>query len=226
MRWLRRRKLREQELDRELQADLELEAEEQQSNGLTPEAAVFAARRAFGNVTLVKEEVRTMWMLAAMDRFGRGLRYAARTLRRDRAYTVVAILTLMLGIGATTAIFSVINGVLLHPLPYSDPDRLYSVQENGPDFGAPTSYPELEDWRAQNHVFTAMAAYRGANFTLTGDNGASLAPGVVVSANLLSVLQKTPLLGNGFESHDEHPGAARPDIAVAKAALASCPWWT
>jgi MacB-like periplasmic core domain len=127
----------------------------------------------------------------------------------------------MLGIGATTAIFSVINGVLLHPLPYSDPDRLYSVQENGPDFGAPTSYPELEDWRAQNHVFTAMAAYRGANFTLTGDNGASLAPGVVVSANLLSVLQKTPLLGNGFESHDEHPGAARPDIAVAKAALAS-----
>jgi len=207
MRWLRRRKLQEQELDRELQADLELEAEEQQSNGMTPDAAVFAARRAFGNVTLVKEEVRTMWMLAAMDRFGRDLRYAARTLRRDRAFTVAAILTLMLGIGATTAIFSVINGVLLHPLPYPEPDRLYSVQENGPDFGAPTSYPELEDWRAQNHVFTAMAAYPGADFTLTAGNGASLVPGVVVSANLLSVLRQAPLLGSGFQPHDDDPGA-------------------
>jgi putative ABC transport system permease protein len=203
----RRRKLQEQELDRELQAHLELEAEERQRDGLPPDAAVLAARRAFGNVTLVKEEVRKMWMFSAMDRFGRDLRYAARTLRRDRAYTVVAILTLMLGIGATTAIFSVINGVLLQPLPYPEPDRLYSVQEKGPDFGSPTSYLEFGDWRAQNHVFTSMAAYHEADFTLTADSGASRVPGAVVSANLLSVLQQAPLLGIGFQAHDDDLGA-------------------
>ncbi len=127
-------------------------------------------------------------------------------LRRDRGFTVVGILTLMLGIGATTAIFSVINGVLLRPLPYREPDRLFSVQEKGPGFGNPASYPDFEDWRAQNHVFTDMASYHSEDFTVTQRSGALHVLGAVASANLLSVLQVDPMLGRGFEPEDDQPG--------------------
>ncbi|HLH01361.1 MAG TPA: ABC transporter permease [Bryobacteraceae bacterium] len=202
----RRRKAREQDLERELRSDLEMEAAEQQENGLSAEEARYAARRAFGNAALVKEEVRAMWRWATVDRFGQDLKYAARTLRRDRGFTAIAILTLMLGIGATTAIFSVIDGVLLRPLPYREPDRLFSVQEKGPGFGNPASYPDFDDWRAQNHVFAEMASYHGEDFTVTTGNGALHVPGVVASANLLSVLQVHPMLGRGFELQDSQPG--------------------
>ena len=204
MRWFRR-KDREGDLERELHSDLELEAAEQQEKGLSAEEARYAARRAFGNTTLVKEEVRAFWKGATLERFGQDLRYAARALRRDRTFTLVAVLTLVFGIGATTAIFSVIYGVLLRPLPYPDPDRLFSVQEKGPGFGNPTSYPDFEDWRTQNHVFAAMASYHGADFTLTGEQGARHVLGAVVSANLLSVLQVAPRLGRGFRPLEDLP---------------------
>ncbi len=191
---------------RELRSDLELEAAEQRENGLSPEEAHHAAQRALGNTTLLKEEVREMWRWAAVDHFGQDLKYAARSLRRDRGFTGVAILTLMLGIGATTAIFSVINGVLLRSLPYREPDRLFSVQEKGPGFGNPTSYPDFDDWRAENHVFSDVASYHSNDFTLTEGNGALHVLGVVASANLLSVLQVSPILGRGFEPEDGQPG--------------------
>ncbi len=112
----------------------------------------------------------------------------------------------MLGIGATTAIFSVVNGVLLRPLPYRESDRLFSVQEKGPGFGNPTSYPDFDDWRAHNHVFTGMARYHGDDFTVTQGNAALHVLGVVASANLLSVLRVNPILGHGFEPQDDQPG--------------------
>jgi predicted permease len=140
------------------------------------------------------------------NRFFQKVKYAIRSLRRDRSFTIFAIITMTLGIGATTAIFSVINGVLLRPLPYREPNSLFSVQENGPGLGNPTSYPDLEDWRGDNHVFSNMASYRGDDFTLTQDDGALHVFGYVVSANLFEVLGVNPILGRGFEPQDDQPG--------------------
>src|SRR6266540_5568137 len=124
-----RRKDREQDLDREIHSDLELEAEEQQENGRSPEEARWAARRAFGNVTLVKEEVRFMWGWTLWETIFQELRYAARTLRKSPGFAATAILTLALGIGASTAVFTVVDSVLLKPLAFRDSGRLVACWE-------------------------------------------------------------------------------------------------
>lgn len=110
MRWWRR-KQREQDFEREIRADLELEAEEQQQNGMPEEEARYAARRAFGNVTLVQEEVRRMWGWTLWDVFVEEARYALRTLRKRPGFAIAAILTLAIGIGAITAVFTVVDPV-------------------------------------------------------------------------------------------------------------------
>jgi hypothetical protein len=128
MQW-RRKKDREEDLDRELRSDLELEAQEQEEKGLSPEEAKYAARSALGNTGLIKEEVRDVWGWGWCDCLKQDVVYALRAFGRAPGFTSVVILTLALGIGATTAVFSVVHAILIDPLPYPNQDRLVMIFE-------------------------------------------------------------------------------------------------
>src|SRR5437870_8483726 len=147
--WLpwRRRRDREAELERELRSHLELEAEEQREAGLSPEEAAYVAQRALGNMVRIKENVRMAWGFQWLETLLQDVRYGLRQLRRNPGFTAVNVLTLALGIGANTAIFSVVNAVLLRPLPYKNPDRLVVILHNGRYPVAPANFI---DWRNQN----------------------------------------------------------------------------
>jgi len=137
------------------------------------------------------------------------LRFAMRVLRKAPGFTAVAILTLALGIGANTAVFSVVNGVLLNPLPYPHPERLAAVAERFPPFPeASISYPNFLDWTRLNHTFEGLAAYRHTNFNLTGSGEAQRLSGVQASASFFSLLGVRPLIGRDFLPQDDQKRAA------------------
>ncbi len=208
MKWWRRKE-KEDDLERELRSDLNLEAEEQQANGLTLEEARYAARRALGNATLVKEEVREMWGWSWIGNFLQDLRFALRGFRKNPAFMLLAIAVLALGTGANTAIFSVFDAVLLRPLPFSDPDRVMLVYEKIPIRGIDRSNlcaANFFDLRQRSKTFIAMAALSGRGFALTGDASAEQLSGALVSASFFSVLGVSPEFGRGFRSQDEDPG--------------------
>jgi hypothetical protein len=126
MKWLQIRK-RNKDLERELRSDLELEEEEQRDRGLPPDEARYAARRAFGNATLIREQTHESWGSAPFERFLQDLRYALRGLRKSPGFTVTATIMLALGIGASVAMFAFVDAALFKPLPYLDPAHLVSV---------------------------------------------------------------------------------------------------
>jgi putative ABC transport system permease protein len=150
-----------------------------------------------------------------MDTFWQDVRFGFRTLLRSPATSAVALLTLALGIGANTAIFSVVNGVLLEPLPYPDPDALVTVVESNPGLGFPrfsVSPPNFGDWRRQNQVFKSMAAVSQGRFNLTGGERPEAVPGAQVTPELFRVLGVQPVLGRGFLPEEGRPGG--PKVAV------------
>ncbi|HUH62218.1 MAG TPA: ABC transporter permease [Terracidiphilus sp.] len=170
---------RDADLERELRSDLELEEEEQRENGASPEEARYAARRAFGNPTLIREQTRAVWSWTMVENLLRDLRIGVRTLFRSPGFSLIAILVMALCIGATTSMFTVVRSVLLRPLPFRDPQRLVMLFEHFRDPGinaqgfnynsvAPGDY---YDWRAQTHGFEDMAAWRYWQFNLTGEHG-------------------------------------------------------
>ena len=202
-----RKKRTEQDLDDELRSYLELTAAENMRCGMSPEVALKKARRDLGGMEQVKENVRDVRIGISLDIFMQDVRYAIRGLRKNPAFAAVAILTLALGIGANTTIFSVVNGVLLKPLPYPQPDRLVMLWENHPTFGrfltvAPANF---YDWREQNRSFDQMAALDPyPDFILTGAGQPRRLAGAAVTAGFFPLLGVHMALGRSFQATEDH----------------------
>ena len=202
------------ELADEMHFHLALDAEQDERNGLSASAAREAARRRFGNVTYLREETRRQTSLSLLDDVGQDLRYAVRAFRRAPGFAVAAALTLALGIGATTTVFSVVDGVLLHGLPYRDADRivnLWETSDNG-GFRLP-SYPTFKDWRAESQTwgdaFESLAFVKGAEAIYVGENGPERILASSVSPGFFHLLGTAPLLGRTFLPDEERAGANR-----------------
>jgi len=197
----------EDELQTELQFHLEREIEENIVRGMTPEEARCAALRSFGGMERVKEESRDVRGVRFVEDLWQDLRYGARGLLKKPGFTVTAVLTLALGIGANTAIFSVVNALLLRPLPYANPERLVWIGENShnvpADFVLGAHYLE---WIAQSKTLDQIAAFAPNEVTLTAAGESEKLKCIMVSANFLSTLGVQPELGRNFISADDQPG--------------------
>ncbi len=205
-------KQREEEMDRELHDHLELEAGEHEESGLPPDQALYAARRAFGNTTLVAEEIRETRAFAWFATSAQDIRYGTRMLRKNPGFTAVAVCTLALGIGANTAIFSVVNAVLLNRLPYADASHLVVLWEQRPELGwyrNVVSAANFVDWRKQNHVFARMAAISEARFDLSGTGQPLEVHGERVSADFFPLLGVRAALGRTFTPEEDQAGGRR-----------------
>jgi predicted permease len=190
---------RESELDDELRAHLEALAEENIRRGMTPEQARHAARREFGGVEQSKEMYRERRGLPFLETFLRDIRFGTRMLGKNPGFAIVAILTLALGIGANTAIFSVVKAVLMRPLPFKDPSRLVRVNESVVNGGrSPVAYPNYLDWRAQNRVFEEMAAYGDCELIISGKDMSDRVDCEQVSDTYFPLLGISAILGRTF----------------------------
>lgn len=206
------RRRAEGELEEEIRAHLDLETEQNIEAGMSPEEARHAALRAFGNLTLSKEDSRAMWGFRSLEVLWQDVRFGVRMLVKSPTFTIVAVIALALGIGANTAIFSVVNTVLLRPLPYNEPERLMMVWEDNSRHGYPRDTPAVAnyiDWRDQNQVFESMAAIASASFNLTGTGEPERIDGRRATANLFPLLGVEPHLGRWFSPEEDQPGANR-----------------
>src|SRR5262249_41595548 len=162
---LLRRSRVERELDEELRYHIEEQTEQNVRLGMNPEEALYAARKAFGGVEQAKEKSRDARGLRWLEELWQDLRFGARMMLKNPGFTLIAVITLALGIGANTAIFSVVNAVLLRPLPYAEPERLVFIggadarNPEGPKINDSCSYPDFFDWRERNQSFDSIAAY-------------------------------------------------------------------
>ena len=180
--------------------------DEKVAAGLRPEKARRAALLEFGSIDSVTEEARSVRAGALLEQWRQDARYALRLIRRDASFSLVAILTLALGIGANTAIFSVINTVLLTPLAYSDPDRLVLVWERNTAIGKerdPVAPRNYQDWRAQNSVFTGLGAYRFREFALGSMPDPEQLTALSLSRSVFQVLRANAEIGRVFTEEEE-----------------------
>jgi putative ABC transport system permease protein len=211
--WKRRN--RASDVDRELAAHLELETDEFHESGLPLDEARSAARRAFGSTALVGEDVRAVWSVAWIDALGRDLRYAARSFRKNAGFTAVAVLTLALGIGANTAIFTALDALMLRPLPFPEPDRLvrlYATKNGVPisGFGAGGPSPlDVRDYAHASESFASLVAYDAWRKNVSyGD--AAVAPEQMrvglVPAAYFQMLGIQPIAGRFFSEDENAPG--------------------
>ena len=211
----------EQELDDEVRSHLEMLEQEYLRRGMSPQEARYAALRSFGGVDQTKERYREQRGLPFVDAFFQDLRYGWRGLLRNPGFAAVAILTLALGIGANTAIFSVVHAVLLRPLPYRNPSRLVYISEFWPHETPVRTVPnpDFANWSEHGQLFDGLAAYGGgAEVNLTGMGEPERLSGARVTADFFTLLGVEPFLGRSFLREEDRPGGR-------KAVLLSCELW-
>jgi predicted permease len=202
----------QRELREEMDDHVRMKQKDLTDGGMASDEARNAVRREFGNALLLRERSRDAWGFRWLQTLLQDIRYGGRQLRRNRGFTIIAVLTLALGIGATTAIFSVVNAVLLRPLPYPNSNRLVQVWSTNPHtnrWGDWVSYPDFVDWRSENRVFRGMAVYRTWLTNLSGGDHPEALVTVLASANLFSVLGVRPMLGRAFLPVEDEPGRNR-----------------
>ena len=201
---------RDHELDEELKSHLHMQIDENLRSGMSRQEAERAAYIRLGAVESAKETYREQRGIPILENLWQDLRFGARTLLRSPGPALVAILTLGLGIGANTAIFSAVHAVLLKPLPYENGDRIVTLRQQAPRAGfldVAFSVPELTDYRAQNHTLDAIVEYHNMAFILLGRKEPERVLTGVVSWNFFDVFGLKPLLGRPFRAEDEQPGA-------------------
>ncbi len=194
MRW-RRKRDRETDLERELRSHLEQEAEEWRQAGLSSTDARYAAQRALGNTAFIKEEVRLAWGRRKLEQLAQDIRYALRGMYRSPGFTTTALLSLALGIGANTAIFTVVNAVLLKPLPFPEPGRIVQLWETKPAKGTTRNVINpfnFLDWQERTRSFEAMAAVQPTTTNLTGGGDPQAVEGMEVGQPYFSILAWRP----------------------------------
>jgi putative ABC transport system permease protein len=201
---------REREIDEELQSHLAMHVEDNVRAGMSPEAARRHALLTLGGIDQVKEHYRDRAGIPFVDHLLQDARVGARMLRRNPTFAAVAILTLGLGIGANTAIFSLVNAVLLRPLPYPAADRLvliWATNTRNGDTQDVASYPDVEEWRAQSRSFDGMAAFTSRGAMLAGDGRAELVPALQTMPGFFETLGIQPAMGRTFRAEEEEPGS-------------------
>jgi predicted permease len=210
LRMLIRRREFDADLEEEMRLHLELRQQAEVESGLAADEARAAARRRFGNATYLKEESHIAWGWESLEKLGRDARYAVRTLRKSPGFTAVAVLTLALGIGANSAIFSVINGILFKPLPYQQPDELIDLNHTAPGVNFPDADPApflYFTYREQGRSFQGLGLYRWDFRSVTGLTEPVEAQCLNVTAEVLPLLGVQPALGRWFSEKDDAPGS-------------------
>ncbi len=212
MNWIRQLLARRQlnkDLSEEIQQHIEEKVDELMTGGLSREDAIARARREFGNLTLMTEQGRDVWRWPSVEDFLSDVRFAVRQLCKSPAFAVASILTLALGIGTNTAVFSVVNAVILRPLAYPESEQLISVKSldlRGVPQPSDLSYPTFFDFRRENKVFEHMVSYRDEEFSLTGIGEPLHLRGEIVSWDLFPMLGVPPSIGRGFLPAEEESG--------------------
>ena len=187
----------------ELREHIERETQENIERGMTPEEARAAALRKFGNVTRVMEETRAVWISVWLEQLLQDIRYGVRGLRRNRGFAAVVVLTLALAIGMNTAVFSLVNAILVRPLPYPDPDRLVWLGNYNRFFKAEmVDSPDYVDWKDQTASFAGMVAYGMRGYTLATAEGAGYHMLADVTADFWEMSGARPALGRFFGPED------------------------
>jgi putative ABC transport system permease protein len=214
--WLIRRRQREAELRDELEFHLAEETEERKAAGLVEREARFAARRDLGSRALVAEDTSAAWGWPVLEQFAQDLRYGVRALFRNPGFSIAAVTTLALGIGLTTAIFTIVYGMLLRPLALNDPDSLmmlHTIRSDGPieDALSPPNFMSLREGVRNREIgaFSSLAGFMDTQLTLTGAGEARRVEAAQVAAELFDVLRVQPILGRTFDSLENEPGNDR-----------------
>lgn len=196
-----------EDLDQDIREHIERETQDNIGRGMPAEEARYAAVRKFGNITRVKEETREVWTFPRLEELLQDVRYGLRALRRNPGFTAVAVLTLALGVGANTALFSVVKAVLLNSLPYFQPDRLVTLARGDSQTLHPTnvSYGEVEDFKGRTRSLEHIALFRGWTPSSSDGGAPEMVFGLRVTRNFMDALGVSPFLGRGFLPEEDRP---------------------